>query len=218
MHRHTLSATSLRKKVSFDLGDLTDDSDPEDYRDDNTPDWTLRAALTAIPPRKARRYVLTSVVLLVFLYVLFRRSQPPRGVSPYLNYDAIDWSRYAYTQYVADEAYLCNSVMVFEALDRLGSRADRIMFYPQTWDTKVSNKNDRTSQLLNLARDRYKVQLEPITVESVHEYHPSGTMLFSFLLAVCFFISPYLPFSSSPPRQYLNAKDKSDSKSLCRGL
>ncbi|OKL62651.1 Glucose N-acetyltransferase 1 [Talaromyces atroroseus] len=173
MHRHKLSAASLRKKVSFDLGDLTDDSDPDDYRDDNTPDWTPRTAFSGISPRKARRYVLTSVIFLVFLYVLLHRSQPPRGLSPYLNYDAIDWSRYAYTQYVVDEAYLCNSVMVFEALDRVGSRADRILFYPHVWDTVVSNKDDRVSQLLNLARERYKVQLEPITVERIHEYHQS---------------------------------------------
>lgn len=173
MHRHTLSATALRKKVSFDLGDLTDDSDPDDYRDDNTPDWTPRAALSSIPPRKLRKYVLTSIVSLVLLYIFFRRSQPPKGLSPYLNYDAIDWSRYAYTQYATDEAYLCNSVMVFEALHRLGSKADRILFYPDDWDTIIHHQNDRVSQLLNLARDRYKVQLEPIKLDSIHQYHQS---------------------------------------------
>lgn len=177
MHRHTLSATALRKKVSFDLGDLTDDSDPDDYRDDKTPDWTLRTALASVPPRKLRRYVLTAVIALVVLYVLFRRSQPPKGLSPYLNYDAIDWSRYAYTQYVTNDAYLCNSVMVFEALHRLGSRADRILFYPQEWDTVVKDENDRISQLLLLARDMYEVQLEPVPMESIHENFKPGTIL-----------------------------------------
>lgn len=32
-----------------------------------------------------------------------------------------DWSQYAYCQYVTKPAYLCNSVMIFEALERLGA-------------------------------------------------------------------------------------------------
>ncbi|KAF3404911.1 Glucose N-acetyltransferase 1 [Talaromyces pinophilus] len=170
MHRHNLSATSIRKKVSFDLADLTDDSDPEDYRDDYKPDWSPRSAITGITPRRLRKYVIASLVLFVILYITFHRSLPPRGLSPYLNYDAIDWTQYAYTQYVTDETYLCNSVMVFEALDRLGSRADRILFYPKGWDLEVNFENDRLSQLLNLARDKYKVQLEPVTMDSLHQH------------------------------------------------
>jgi hypothetical protein len=182
MHRHNLSATSIRKKVSFDLADLTDDSDPEDYRDDYKPDWSPRSAITGITPRRLRKYVIASLVLFVILYITFHRSLPPRGLSPYLNYDAIDWTQYAYTQYVTDETYLCNSVMVFEALDRLGSRADRILFYPKGWDLEVNFENDRLSQLLNLARDKYKVQLEPVTMDSLHQ-HESG-MSFSVCLVL----------------------------------
>lgn len=177
MHRHNLSATSIRKKVSFDLADLTDDSDPEDYRDDYKSDWSPRSAITGITPRRLRKYVIASLVFFVILYITFHRSHPPRGLSPYLNYDAIDWTQYAYTQYATDETYLCNSVMVFEALDRLGSRADRILFYPKDWDLKVNFADDRLSQLLNLAHDRYKVQLEPVTMDSLHQ-HESG-MFFS---------------------------------------
>ena len=54
--------------------------------------------------------------------------------------------------------------MVFEALDRLGSRADRILFYPQTWDVQVSNRRDRSSQLLVMARDKYNVKLTPVDI------------------------------------------------------
>ncbi|OJJ43680.1 hypothetical protein ASPZODRAFT_913353 [Penicilliopsis zonata CBS 506.65] len=61
--------------------------------------------------------------------------------------------------------------MVFEALDRLGSRAERILFYPEDWDLEISDTNDRDSQLLVLARDAYKVQLVPIDVQMVR----SGT-------------------------------------------
>lgn len=173
MHRHNLSATSIRKKVSFDLADLTDDSDPEDYRDDYKSDWSPRSAISGITPRRLRKYVIASLVFFVILYITFHRSHPPLGLSPYLNYDAIDWTQYAYTQYVTDETYLCNSVMVFEALDRLGSRADRILFYPKDWDLEVNFENDRLSQLLNLARDRYKVQLEPVTMDSLHQHESS---------------------------------------------
>lgn len=171
----------MRKKVSFDLGDLTDDSDPEDYRDDNyKSDWTPRTALSGLTPRKLRKYVIATVVIFLFLYITLGRTPPPKGLSPYLNYDAIDWTRYAYTQYVTDETYLCNSVMVFEALDRLGSRADRILFYPDHWDTIVSSERDRLSQLLNLARDHYKVQLEPVKMESLREHNAGMSLRFYF--------------------------------------
>jgi hypothetical protein len=69
--------------------------------------------------------------------------------------------------------------MVFEALHRLGSKADRILFYPDDWDTIIHHQNDRVSQLLNLARDKYKVQLEPIKLDSIHQYHQSGETAFS---------------------------------------
>ena len=59
--------------------------------------------------------------------------------------------------------------MVFEALQRLGSRADRILFYPENWDTEIADRNDRDSQLLVLARDKYGVQLVPIDMDLVKE-------------------------------------------------
>lgn len=44
-----------------------------------------------------------------------------------------DWSQFAYSQYVTNPDYLCNSVMAFEALDRLGSKAARVLMYPSDW-------------------------------------------------------------------------------------
>lgn len=176
MHKLPRPASSIRRKVSFDLDNLTDDSDIEDYRDRNKPDWTLRGAIATLPRRKRRNYAIYTIIILIVLYWCSHRPKPPKGLSPYLNYDAIDWSRYAYTQYVTSDEYLCNSVMVFEALHRLGSRADRILFYPQDWDTFVAGPRDRTSQLLLLARDKYGVQLEPIEVDSLKDV--PGTMFF----------------------------------------
>lgn len=54
--------------------------------------------------------------------------------------------------------------MVFEALERLGSRAERILMYPEEWDTEIANKSDRDSQLLVKARDEYGVKLLPVQV------------------------------------------------------
>ena len=54
--------------------------------------------------------------------------------------------------------------MVFETLERLGSRADRILMYPEEWDTEIASKSDRDSQLLVMARDWYRVKLIPIKI------------------------------------------------------
>ena len=54
--------------------------------------------------------------------------------------------------------------MVFEALARLGSKADRILLYPQEWDLDVESSSDRDSQLLVIARDRYDVKLQPVVI------------------------------------------------------
>jgi alpha-N-acetylglucosamine transferase len=73
-----------------------------------------------------------------------------------------DWSQYAYCQYVTNEDYLCNSLMIFESLDRVGAKASKVMMYPQGWDVSGS---DHTSELLRKARDSYGVQLSPIEVQ-----------------------------------------------------
>lgn len=126
------------------------------------------------PLRRFRTYVLLAIFILA-VYYTFHRSQPSSG-SPFLRYDSIDWSRYAYSQYATSSAYLCNAVMVFEALHRLGSRAERILFYPEEWDTVVESSTDRNSQLLVMARDRYNVQLMPVKMPTFKE----GPGLFEF--------------------------------------
>ncbi len=75
----------------------------------------------------------------------------------------IDWSRFAYAQYVTTPAYLCNSVMIFESLHRLGARADKLMMYPHQWDVSPENDNFE-SRMLRKARDEYGVGLAPIEV------------------------------------------------------
>ncbi|KAE8141233.1 nucleotide-diphospho-sugar transferase [Aspergillus pseudotamarii] len=93
----------------------------------------------------------------------------------------VDWSRYAYVQYVTKLDYLCNSVMLFESLSCLNSKADRLMMFPSEF--KLDNSSAE-GKLLHKARDRYGVQLVPIAVQSkpTNEatWAESYTKLFAF--------------------------------------
>lgn len=103
----------------------------------------------------------------------------------------VDWSRFAYTQYVTNANYLCNSVMVFETLHRLGSRADRLMMYPAHMfpDPTATSATSNEGRLIIKARDEYNVKLAPITVQS----RPSNDRTFPPLF------SPYSPPTNLSP-------------------
>lgn len=97
----------------------------------------------------------------------------------------IDWSQFAYTQYVTDSQYLCNAVMIFEALNRLGSRPDRPLLYPSYMlhDPSIASNDDldREARLLLQARDEYDVKLTPIEVAHRETYDgktPLNTICF----------------------------------------
>lgn len=79
----------------------------------------------------------------------------------------INWLSFAYSLYATDSATLCHAVLIFDALARFGSKADRVLFYPKQWDTVVSDSKDRDSQLLVMARDKYRVKLQPIQLLTV---------------------------------------------------
>lgn len=57
--------------------------------------------------------------------------------------------------------------MLFSQLAALGSRADRVLFYPEEWDLTVESTRDRDSQLLVMARDQLSVKLIPMNMQSV---------------------------------------------------
>lgn len=73
-----------------------------------------------------------------------------------------DWSRYAYVSYATDDANLCNALMVFEALHRLGSKADRVLLHNPQWASDSQGGSDRNSHLMTLAEKRYNVKLKPV--------------------------------------------------------
>ncbi|PYH90397.1 nucleotide-diphospho-sugar transferase [Aspergillus ellipticus CBS 707.79] len=81
-------------------------------------------------------------------------------------YLVTDWSRFAYVQYVTTTAYLCNSVMIFEALHRMNSKADRLLLYPDEFPIEGDSTESR---LLRKARHEYGVKLVPIKVQSQHK-------------------------------------------------
>lgn len=143
----------------------------------------------AIAKRQLRR-VRTWIILAVLFMILMwrRRERPPPSALPHIHYEEVDWSRYAYTTYATSETYLCNCVMVFEALHRLGSRAERVLFYPKEWDLIVESDSDRISQLLLMAKDDYNVQVVPSTIEGIKK-EAEGALL-CFLLT---FVEPVSP-------------------------
>ncbi|KAJ4269475.1 N-acetylglucosaminyltransferase [Fusarium torreyae] len=94
----------------------------------------------------------------------------------------VDWSRFAYTQYVTNSDYLCNSLMFFEALHRYSSRADRVMMVPSFMlEPEMVNSSD--AHLLNKARDEYNVKLVPITIQTREIAEPTWADSYTKLLA-----------------------------------
>ncbi|KAI4594635.1 N-acetylglucosaminyltransferase [Pestalotiopsis sp. 9143b] len=98
----------------------------------------------------------------------------------------VDWSRFAYTQYVTNPSYLCNSVMIFETLFRLGSKADRVMMYPREFmDPTATESQSMTEEarLLVTARDKYKVKLQPVEIQHREGVDATWAESFTKLLA-----------------------------------
>ncbi|KAL2842495.1 nucleotide-diphospho-sugar transferase [Aspergillus pseudodeflectus] len=102
--------------------------------------------------------------------------------SPIQTVDPVDWSSFAYTQYVTNGAYLCNSVMLFETLHRLKSKADRLMMYPNNFSADEQDQSSE-SRLLRKARDDYGVKLMPIEVQSRTNGDPTWAESYTKLLA-----------------------------------
>ncbi|KAI1130501.1 glucose N-acetyltransferase [Nemania abortiva] len=90
----------------------------------------------------------------------------PPAVVPAFDGASVDWSKYAYTQYVTNKDYLCNSVMIFETLHRLKAKADRVMMYPENMMSPTeTDPSSNEAKLLVKARDQYGVKLVPVSVQ-----------------------------------------------------
>lgn len=77
----------------------------------------------------------------------------------------VNWSQYAYALYATDVEYLCNALMIFESLQQLGSKADRLLLYSDSLDT--GDEETGEGRLLAKARDKLGVNLKPVKV--LHE-------------------------------------------------
>jgi alpha-N-acetylglucosamine transferase len=126
--------------------------------------------------RRVRYLGTTLFIIIISAYFFYRpatrfdfhyphTSHRPNTVSlPECTENNIDWSRFAYVQYVTNTEYLCNSVMLFEILHRLGSKADRLMMYPASMHLDATS-NNKESQLILRAQKDYGVKLIPIEVQ-----------------------------------------------------
>ncbi|CAE7208334.1 hypothetical protein PTNB73_07604 [Pyrenophora teres f. teres] len=99
--------------------------------------------------------------------------------------DGVRWSDFAYVQYVTNANYLCNSLMILDALNRSETKADRIMMYPEGWNVAEDHTADAPteSKLLAKARDVYQAKLVPIQVVSFEKGDATWKDSYTKLLA-----------------------------------
>ncbi|KAJ3572677.1 hypothetical protein NPX13_g4967 [Xylaria arbuscula] len=147
----------------------------------------LKPSLVQILTSKRIRYTASALAIVGFFFLAFRNydqlptlstmrggssvavntnADCPPAIVPEFNDASVDWSQYAYTQYVTNKEYLCNSVMIFETLYRLKAKADRVMMYPDAMmDPTETNPTSHEAKLLVKARDQYGVKLVPVSVQ-----------------------------------------------------
>lgn len=114
----------------------------------------------------SRKMRLVTAIAAALSFVIILYWYMPASLQPHLPHtSSVDWSTFAYTQYVTNSEYLCNSVMLFEVLHRLGSKADRVIMYPSGMvDPTATHADDDDARLLLQARDEYGVHLVPISI------------------------------------------------------
>ena len=156
----------------------------------NLPSWSTKAR-NILSSRTAWRIIISMTLLLVVVDLFRTQSSLGRFILPEINAsidetspilvpDVTDWSQYAYCQYVTTKEYLCNSVMMFEALNRVEAKASKVMMYPEEWSPEGDS---RIARLLRKARDQYDVQLSPIQVQHLNDgstWSDSFTKLLAF--------------------------------------
>ncbi|KAI1360605.1 glucose N-acetyltransferase [Xylaria arbuscula] len=147
----------------------------------------LKPSLVQILTSKRIRYTASALAVVGFFFLAFRNydqlptlstmrggssvavnanADCPPAIVPEFTDASVDWSQYAYTQYVTNKEYLCNSVMIFETLYRLKAKADRVMMYPDAMmDPTETNPTSHEAKLLVKARDQYEVKLVPVSVQ-----------------------------------------------------
>jgi hypothetical protein len=124
--------------------------------------------------RHRQRVRFAGEILIVTILLIYFQFLKPNPICE----DPIDWTQYAYIQYVTNSDYLCNSVMLFETLHRLGSKAERLMLVPGQFGATQSWVLD----LMLKARDQYNVRLKLMDIQSRGgdcAFHPSHPLTLS---------------------------------------
>ena len=142
------------------------------YKDDDEDEYGVPRRLhnTSRPSlmlqlRRYRSHILIVAIVLLFVYWPSGQKDGPT-----------EWSRFAYVQYATDPHSMCNAYMVFEALKRHGSKADRVLMYPEEWQAERDDPDDRNSQLMIRAKQKFDVKLKPIQVIGIDGPADAGTL------------------------------------------
>ena len=105
------------------------------------------------------------------------RNSPLMPNSTYLEDQNIDWSKLAYMTYVTNTDYLCNAVMLFEALQRFDSRPHRVILYPSSMNLAAISVD---ATLLQRARNDFHVTLIPVEVQKKKKKYCELPLLYLF--------------------------------------
>ncbi|CAG8954075.1 hypothetical protein HYFRA_00009176 [Hymenoscyphus fraxineus] len=108
-------------------------------------------------------------------------------------FEGLQWERMAYVTYVTKAEVLCNAVMIFEALKRVGSRARRVMIIPDSeefrtegYGSRSALKDEVVKRLLKVAVEKYGVTLVRVRVVrrriAYDDWRESYTKLLAFNL------------------------------------
>lgn len=118
------------------------------------------------------RILIPIALVAIIVYLLSRAPAQSNASLPELtkalNDPEIDWSRFAYVQYVTSPEYLCNALMLFTSLRDLNTKASLVLLYPSNWSVNAideySEAYDLTpvARLLQSASLDYDVTLHPV--------------------------------------------------------
>jgi hypothetical protein len=149
------------------LGTYTRDSHHDNVTVRPEAGWSIRSWLVS---KALWRSLVALMLASTFLTLLYRLSKTAsfEGASGRSScsagemcLDDIDWTGYAYAQYVTNDAYLCNSLMIFQMLRELGARVELLLMYPESYEIE---DNSSSGRLLTKAQ-ALGVHLAPITVQ-----------------------------------------------------
>lgn len=113
--------------------------------------------------RKPWVALIVTVACWAFLYLLDLTIVPRK----YSDNNDVDWSQFAYVHYATNKYYLCNALMILEALQRFDASAEGVVLYPEHWE--IWTNADMRSQLLLDARELYGAKLISIAVDEDSE-------------------------------------------------